>query len=118
MSEPSPTYSVTGGARIGLMNYSWPMAKLTATADRLTLTTTMFGLFGMGTYSFTCDQILSMEPYGFIPVIGQGIRITHAVAGYLRDVLFWGNPRQTLAGIAAVGFAPAPGLAMTRIKRA
>lgn len=108
MSDPAPTYSVTGGARIGFVNYSWPMATLNATADRLTIATSLFGLLGMGTYSFGKDQVLSMESCGWLPVLGQGVRIHHTVAGYPAKMIFWGNPQKTLAGIAAVGFVPAP----------
>ena len=61
MTDSSSTYTATGGARIGFVNYTWPLAKLMATTDRLTVTTTMFGLFGMGTYSFSKAQILSID---------------------------------------------------------
>lgn len=108
MSESSPSYSVTGGARIGLINYSWPLAKLTATADLLTVTTSMLGLFRSGTYSFTRDQVISIERYGWIPVIGVGIRIHHCVADYPEKVVFWCKPETVLAALAGIGFTPSP----------
>jgi hypothetical protein len=107
MTDSSSTYTVTGGARIGFVNYTWPLAKLVVTADRLTVSTTMFGLFGMGTYSFSKAQILSIERYGWIPFIGEGIRITHSVADYPQKIVFWCRPSSVLAGISARGFSPA-----------
>ena len=107
MPDPSSTYTVTGGARIGLVNYTWPLAKLMVTADRLTVNTSMFGLFGMGTYSFAKDQVLSIERYGWIPLIGEGIRINHSVADYPERIVFWCQPNTVLAGLAATGFVPA-----------
>lgn len=107
MTDSSSTYAVTGGARIGFVNYSWPLAKLVVTADRLTVSTTMFGLFGTGTYSFSKTQILSIERYGWIPLIGEGIRITHSVADYPQKIVFWCRPNSVLSGISAIGFSPA-----------
>jgi hypothetical protein len=107
MTDSSSTYTVTGGARIGFVNYTWPLAKLVVTADRLTVSTTMFGLFGMGTYSFSKPQILSIERYGWIPFIGEGVRITHSVADYPQKIVFWCRPSSVLAGISAIGFSPA-----------
>ena len=105
MPDSSSAYTVTGGARIGLVNYTWPLAKLIATADRLTVSTTMFGLFGMGTYSFSRDQVLSIERYGWIPLIGEGIRINHSVADYPEKIVFWCQPTSVLAGLAGIGFS-------------
>lgn len=107
MPAPSSAYTVTGGARIGLVNYTWPLAKLIATADRLTVSTTMFGLFGMGTYSFSKDQVLSIERYGWIPLIGEGIRINHSVADYPEKIVFWCRPTSVLAGLTGIGFSSA-----------
>ena len=107
MPDPTSTYSVTGGARIGLVNYTWPLAKLIATADRLTVSTTMFGLFGMGTYSFTRDQVISIERYGWIPLVGEGIRITHSIADYPQKIVFWCRPSSVIGRLTAVGFTPA-----------
>ena len=105
MPDSSSEYTVNGGARIGLVNYTWPLAKLMATADRLTLSTTMFGLFGMGTYSFSREHVLSIERYGWIPFIGEGIRINHSVADYPEKIVFWCKPTSVLAGLAGIGFS-------------
>jgi hypothetical protein len=107
VSDSSSAYTVTGGARIGLVNYTWPLAKLMATADRLTVSTTMFGLFGTGTYSFSRDQVVSIERYGWIPLIGEGIRIRHSVPEYPEKIVFWCQPTSVLAGLAGIGFSSA-----------
>ncbi len=107
MTDSSSTYTVTGGARIGFVTYTWPLAKLVTTADTLTVSTTMFGLFGTGTYSFSKAQILSIDRYGWIPLIGEGIRIKHSVADYPQSIVFWCRPTRVLAGISAIGFSPA-----------
>lgn len=103
MQYSSSLYTVTGGARIGFVNYTWPFAKLEASAERLTVRTT---LFGMGTYSFSRDQVISIERYGWIPIIGEGIRINHDVADYPEKIIFWCQSATVLAGISGVGFSP------------
>ncbi len=105
MPNPSSTYTVTGGARIGFVNYTWPLAKLVATADLLTVSTTMFGLLGMGTYSFSRDQVVSIERYGWIPLIGEGVRINHSVPDYPEKIIFWCQPTSVLAGLSGIGFS-------------
>ncbi len=106
MTDPAPsnTYSVTGGARIGWVNHSWPLASLSADASGLTITTTMFGLFGTGRYHFTTDQVTRIERYGIIPFIGEGIRVHHTVPDYPEKIVFWCRPDSVLAGIASTGF--------------
>jgi hypothetical protein len=105
MPDSLSAYTVTGGARIGMVNYTWPLAKLTATADRLTVSTNLFGLYGMGTYSFSRDQVLSIERYGWIPLIGEGIRINHSITDYPEKIVFWCQPASVLAGLVGVGFS-------------
>jgi hypothetical protein len=67
----------------------------------------MFGLFGMGTYSFSRDQVVSIERYGWIPLIGEGIRIWHSVPEYPEKIVFWCQPTSVLAGLAGIGFSSA-----------
>jgi len=106
MSPPPLIYTVTGGARVGFVNYTWPLAKLSVTDDRLVITTTMFGLFETGNYSFSKDQVHSIVRYGWIPIIGEGIRVIHTVSDYPQKIVFWCSPQSVLGGIAATGFAP------------
>lgn len=90
-----------GGGMIGKSSSSWPFATLTVTKDRMELSVTL-----VGNYSFKKEDIISIEPYGFIPVIGQGIRIHHRVAEYKEKVIFWAyrNPRKVINEIKQTGF--------------
>ncbi len=103
---PTPCH-VRGGARIGFVNYTWPLATLDCDASQLCVATTMFGLFEMGRYRLTRDQVVSIEPYGFIPVIGDGIRIRHKSPDVPEKIIFWCNPDSTLKAITNTGFIPA-----------
>lgn len=97
---------VRGGARIGFVNYTWPLATLDCDASQLCVATTMFGLFETGRYRLTRDQVVSIEPYGVIPVIGDGIRIRHTAPDVPEKIIFWCNPASTLKAIANAGFIP------------
>jgi len=97
-------FKVTGGARVGWTGTSWPLARLSATPEQLTISIRL-----LGTYSFAPDQVLSVERYVMIPFLGWGIRIHHCNADCPQRVIFWclGNPDTVLAGIRDAGFLPA-----------
>jgi hypothetical protein len=99
---PNP-FTTTGGARIGWTNATWPLAQLSATADKLTISVRL-----LGTYSFTPAQVSAVERYVIIPVIGWGIRIRHCSADCPQRVIFWclGSPDTILRGIQDSGFLP------------
>jgi hypothetical protein len=105
---PPNTYFARGGARIGWVNYSWPLASLSVNSSSLTIVTTMFGLFEMGRYHFTPTQVIRIERFGSIPLIGEGIRLHHTVTDYPEKVVFWCRPSSVLSGIASTGFKSAP----------
>jgi hypothetical protein len=67
----------------------------------------MFGLFETGRHRLTCDQVVSIEPHGIIPVLGNGIRIRHTAPDVPEKIIFWCNPDATLRAIASAGFIPA-----------
>ncbi|MFZ6655302.1 hypothetical protein [Undibacterium sp. TJN19] len=92
----------TGGAHIGWMNASWPFARLNISSKRLLLNS-------FGRYEFSPEQIVSLEPYGVIPVLMSGIRIHHCHPQYPERMIFWciGNRDKTLMRIAQSGFLPA-----------
>ena len=93
--------SFTGGSLVGMVNASWPLARLTASAQQLTLS-------GLGTYVFSEQEVVSLEPYGSIPWLASGIRIRHNRLDYPGKVVFWcmGRRAAVLDGIQAVGFRP------------
>jgi hypothetical protein len=94
---------VTGGARIGWVNATWPFAKLSASAQQLSVSGSL-----IGRYSFSPDQVAALEPYGSIPILGSGVRIIHTVPSYPDKIIFWcfGSPKRLIERITALGFQP------------
>jgi hypothetical protein len=100
----SGSISVRGGLRVGWLHASWPLATLTASEDRLSVSALL-----VGGYDFTPDQVIALEPHGNVPVIGRGIRLRHSRPDYPRRIVFWcsGSPEQLVARIQRdVGFLP------------
>ena len=104
----------TGGVRIGWINASWPLAELSVTPRSLVIRT-----WPLGTYTFTPEQIVRIEPYGSIPVIYRGIRIVHARPDYPSGIIFWcvRNPARLIERIGQAGFVPAAPPATAPVKR-
>jgi len=96
---------LTGGARIGLLHAGWPFSRLTVTKDRLDLSASL-----IGTFSFTRDQIISIEPCGVIPMINRGIRIHHTVVNYSERIIFSCAmaPEKIIEEIRNTGFLDQP----------
>jgi hypothetical protein len=94
MQEP---FTKVGGARIGWTNFSWPLALLSATHDKLIIRV-MFDA-----YTFAPNDVYAIERYqGFI---SEGICIRHNVASYPERIIFWSNPEKVLSSIWDAGFA-------------
>lgn len=91
----------TGGARIGMANASWPFAKLTVNKDVLTLNAGIIGKM-----VFSPSNIISIQPYSGVAVLGSGIQINHNVNGYDPKVIFWtfNNPLALISKIKQTGF--------------
>jgi hypothetical protein len=91
----------TGGARIGMANATWPFANLTVNENRLTLNASI-----IGNLTFKPSDIISIETYSVIPLLGQGIRIHHKVSNYKDKVVFWTfkNPHELIKKIEETGF--------------
>jgi len=94
-------YESTGGARIGMANASFPFAKLKVTNNKLELNVSM-----IGNLVFSPADIVSIEPYQQIPIIGRGVKINHSVSNYKEKVIFWtfGNPKEVIDEIRKTGF--------------
>jgi hypothetical protein len=91
----------TGGARIGIINASFPFAHLMVTSQTLTLKVAW-----VGEYSFAPNQIISIEKYGVIPFLGWGIRIHHKISYFPPKIVFGclSNPKSLIRKIRKVGF--------------
>ncbi len=83
------------------MNGTWPCATLTARQDQLILNASL-----LGKYSFSPEQVVAIEKYTVIPILGWGIRIQHNVATYPRKIVFWcfGRPESLIRRIQETGF--------------
>ena len=93
--------SFRGGARIGWVNASWPFATLKVIRNELRLSC-------LGSYEFSSSQVVSLEPYGSIPLLSSGIRINHNRLDYPTKIIFWcmGSRANVLSTIQEVGFSP------------
>ena len=93
--------NLTGGARIGMANATWPFASLKVTKERLDLNATI-----VGNLVFRPEDIISIEPYYMIPILGQGIKINHRIPKYKEKVIFWTfkNPNEVIRQIKQTGF--------------
>lgn len=94
-------FELTGGARIGRANATFPFATLKVTRDTLDINASI-----VGNLVFQPSNVYGIEPYGVIPLIGQGIKIIHNVSEYPEKVIFWTtkDPEEVLNCIAATGF--------------
>ena len=92
---------LTGGARIGMANATWPFATLKVSSNKLELNASI-----VGDLVFQPSNIKSIEPYTQIPLIGQGIKINHNVDSYKEKVIFWTfkNPESVINQIKQTGF--------------
>jgi hypothetical protein len=83
------TIEITGGARIGSANATWPFAKLKVDKNVLELNASI-----IGNLVFRPRDIISITPYS--SVLSNGIKINHKVAEYKTDVIFWTTTDPTL----------------------
>jgi hypothetical protein len=97
------SFSLQGGANIGAVNATWPMATLEVSDTSLLLKVKL-----VGTYEFRREDVVSLEPHGFVPVIGKGVRIVHRKPDYSSKVIFWATekPELLIQRIREAGFVP------------
>jgi hypothetical protein len=76
------TIKVTGGARIGMANVSWPFASLTINKYKLALNATI-----LGNLVFKPGDIVSIKPNSGL--ISSGLKINHIVPNYNNKIIFW-----------------------------
>jgi hypothetical protein len=90
----------TGGARVGWVNATWPLANLSANVDRLEL-----DVIFIGKYEFHKGQIVQINMHGFIPVLASGVKIEHNVENYPKSIIFWtlGSPKKLIREIENTG---------------
>ena len=88
-----------GGAHIGWVSATWPLAGIEVADGKLQLSS-------MGNYVFTPNEVSAVEPVGSIPVLSRGIRIHHTKAEYPERVVFYTlyGRQATLDAIEAAGF--------------
>ena len=94
-------FTLTGGARIGSSNATYPFADLYVDKEILKLNASI-----IGNLIFEPKDIISIEPYASIPLIGQGIKINHRVEKYNSKVIFWTfkDPNFVITEIQKTGF--------------
>jgi len=99
--KQSQEINLTGGARIGNKNASYPFAKLIVIENKLILNVSFIGHF-----EFESKDILLIEEYKLIPFLGQGIRIFHRIPEYNSKIIFWSyqNPGLLINQIKQTGF--------------
>ncbi|MDB6074410.1 MAG: hypothetical protein JWO89_2050 [Verrucomicrobiaceae bacterium] len=80
------------------------MVGLQVSRNELVITTSFFGLFQLGRYTFVPSQVTAITRYGVIPFFGEGVQIQHTVAEYPRKIVFQYRTKSVLEGIASTGF--------------
>lgn len=93
--------TLTGGARVGMLNASMPLAKLTVSNERMELRASVIGSF-----VFRPEDVIAIERHVVIPVLGQGIKIIHRVKTYKSKMIFWSfqQPESLIKQIRETGF--------------
>ena len=94
-------FTLTGGARIGMANASFPLADLYVDKEVLKINASI-----VGNLVFQPKDIISIETYSSIPIIGNGIKINHRIEKYNSNVIFWTfkNPNTVIDEIKKTGF--------------
>ncbi|MAP54952.1 MAG: hypothetical protein CL605_08635 [Altibacter sp.] len=94
-------FKLTGGARVGNANATFPFATLKVSKDRMEINASIISHL-----TFKPSDVISIEPYTMVPIIGQGIKINHKVSTYQDHVIFWTfkDPNSVFLQIQETGF--------------
>lgn len=97
----NPGFSAKGGAQLGSVNASWPMATLTASPHELRLRVTL-----LGDYRFAPSEVTALAAVS--SGLGKGLQIRHARPNAPARIVFWGFGKTVtlLEAIHAAGFIP------------
>jgi hypothetical protein len=104
-SEPrAEAFTVRGGAQIGWINASWPFGVLSVSPRSLTISSPF-----SRAYVFEPEQVVALEPCGWIPILQRGVRIVHANPRYPSRIVFVGfqSPERLIDRMRQAGFVPA-----------
>ncbi|AFU67359.1 hypothetical protein P700755_000321 [Psychroflexus torquis ATCC 700755] len=89
-----------GGARLGGVNYTWPLVILTTTESELILKTIF-----QNKYIFPKEDIHDIKSMTWLPILAEGIKISHKVSSYPEFITFWyWKPYQFLKSLKSLGF--------------
>jgi hypothetical protein len=90
--------SQRGGAHVGWLSASWPLASIRIAPGSLTVSM-------LGHYVFVPADVDAIESVGAIPLLSTGIRIHHTRPDYPEKIVFYGVGRdRMLQAASAAGF--------------
>ena len=102
--HPTDEFTVRGGAQLGWINASWPFGQLAVSPRSLTISSPL-----SRSYVFEAEQVVALEPCGWIPILQRGVRIVHSNPRYPSRIIFIGfqSPDRLIERIRRAGFIPA-----------
>lgn len=92
--------SITGGARVGGVNATWPLAQLSVSDGRLRLKVAL-----IASYDFAPQDVIAFRKYSV--VLSSGVLVVHRRSDYPQQIVFWSTrPDALIERIRAAGFVP------------
>ena len=97
-------FTVRGGAQLGWINASWPFGTLSVSPRSLTISSPF-----SRSYVFEPEQVVALQPCGWIPILQRGVRIVHSNPRYPSRIVFVGfqSPERLIERMRQAGFNPA-----------
>ena len=91
----------TGGARVGVINATWPFATLIATPEYIEINAPI-----IGSRRYSANEVKRLEKHRGL--ISKGVRIYSSNDNDRVKVIFWcfGNPQKIIDQITEIGFIP------------